>query len=135
MNSIPRTALAALALSAICAITPVALIASPAEDAATAQFGPIPSPDEVVSILTSKLALTDEQAHSIAPIIADRQQQIKAILGDSSSGKMTQRRLARKVFEDSDGKINAILTPQQRDGYAAFEKQMREQMRQRMKNQ
>jgi hypothetical protein len=91
-----------------------------------------PTPEAVVEMLGSKLSLSQDQASIIAPIIADRQQRIKAILADSGSGAMERRRKAKEVFSESDAKINAILAPDQRKKYAEIEQQMREQMKQRM---
>jgi len=91
-----------------------------------------PTPDEVVKLLGSKLSLSQDQASVLAPIIADRQQKIKAILADRTCGVIAQRRKVREIFADSDAKINTILRPEQRDGYAALEQQIREQMQQRL---
>jgi len=91
-----------------------------------------PSPDEVVDILANKLSLSDDQKSKITPIIADRQQKLKAILADTSSRPMQQRRKAKQVLTDSDKKINAILTPDQQRKYAQVEQQMQEQMKHRM---
>src|SRR5277367_625143 len=61
-----------------------------------------PTPDAVVNILANKLALTDEQKNTIAPIIADRQTQMKALLTDSSSRPLQRRRQMRQLMSDSD---------------------------------
>jgi protein CpxP len=91
-----------------------------------------PSPDEVVKILDSKLSLSDDQKSKITPIIVDRQQKMKAILADTSSRPMQQRRKAKQILSDSDKKINAILTSDQQQKYAQAEQQIQEQMKQRM---
>jgi Spy/CpxP family protein refolding chaperone len=125
---------ATLCLAALCSSVPGTLYALPAADpAAPATTPAFPSPDAVVEMLGSKLSLSQDQASAIAPIIADRQQKIKAILADTTAGAMERRRKAREVFSDSDAKINAILTSEQRKKYAEIEQQMREQMRQHMR--
>jgi hypothetical protein len=128
-----KPAFATLFLTVLCSSTPCTLYALPPTDSAqpltTISF---PTPNDVVKLLGGKLSLSQDQASLLAPFIADRQQKIKAILADPTSSAMAQRRKAKEVFADSDAKINAILTPEQRDGYAAIEQQMREQIKQRM---
>jgi protein CpxP len=130
-----KSLFATLALAALCSSAPCALYALPSGDSPEALVGSLPTPDDVVKMLVTKLSLSDTQASTIAPIIADRQQKIKAILADPAAGRMAQRRKAREVVADSDAKINAILTPDQRQGYAAIEHQTREQLKQRMRQQ
>jgi Spy/CpxP family protein refolding chaperone len=130
---LPKSLLTALLLMATC---PVPLIASAAEANATASMpgpgaGGLPSPDEVVSRLDSKLSLTDDQKAAIKPIIADRQDKLRALLADGS-GPMQHRRELRSIVKDSDSKINALLTSTQQKQYAEVEKEMRAQMRERM---
>ena len=130
-NHLPKSLLTALLLMATC---PVPLIASAAEDNATASMpsgGGLPSPDEVVSRLDSKLSLTDDQKAAIKPIIAERQDKLRALLADGS-GPMQHRRELRSIVKDSDSRINALLTPAQQKQYAEVEKEMRAQMRERL---
>ncbi|HVZ82379.1 MAG TPA: hypothetical protein VG893_01800 [Terracidiphilus sp.] len=106
------------------------------QDAAPAAAAPDTSaPEKVVNMLSAKLALTGDQKTQITPIIANRQAQLKALRDNTSMRRFQRARAARKIFEDSDKKINAILTPDQQKTYAALEQQMREQMRQRMQQQ
>lgn len=89
-------------------------------------------PDKVVEMLATKLSLTSDQKTQIAPIIANRQEKLKALRDDTSMRRMQRARAAKKIFADSDKKINTILTPDQQRTYAALEQQMRDQMRERM---
>jgi len=91
-----------------------------------------PNHDEVVGLLAEKLFLSNDQKSRIAPIIADRQQKLKAILADTSSRPMQQRRKAKEVLSDSDKKINTILTLDQQQKYTQVEQQIQKQMKQRM---
>ena len=88
-------------------------------------------PDEVVGIMAEKLALSDDQKTQITPIIADRQAQLRALREDTSLRRLQRARKAKRIFNDSDKKINAILTPDQRKKYAAMEQEMRERAKQR----
>jgi Spy/CpxP family protein refolding chaperone len=94
-----------------------------------------PSPDRVVALMTAKLNLTPDQQAKITPIIADRQQQMQAIRTDTSSRPMQRMKKAKAVTEESDKKINAVLTPDQQKQYAALEEQMKEQMKERREEQ
>ena len=85
-----------------------------------------PTPDGVVGIMAEKLALSDDQKTQITPIIADRQAQLRALREDTSLRRLQRAREAKRIFKESDKKINAILTPDQRKKYAAMEQEMRE---------
>src|SRR5262245_49816783 len=87
----------------------------------------LPDPDQVVSMLASKLALSEAQQSQIKPIIADRQQKISALRADTSLRRGKRLRQMKGVMDDSDRKIKAILSEQQQAQYAQLEKQMREQ--------
>jgi len=91
-------------------------------------------PDEVVDMLAAKLNLTEDQKAQIKPIIADRQQKLRALREDTSSRRMQRMRQAKKILEDSDKKIEPILNDQQKQQYAQIKEQMRQQARARMQN-
>jgi Spy/CpxP family protein refolding chaperone len=124
--------LAALSLAA-CLSTPSAW-AQPQDSNAVPQAHTPPSPDQVVSMLASKLSLSDDQKNAITPIIADRQQKLKALMADASAPRRQRGQQARQIMSDSNAKINAILTPDQQTKYAQIEQQMREQMKQHMQD-
>jgi hypothetical protein len=109
--------------------------AGDAETAAgTAPTVPIafPSPEEVVSRLQAKLSLSADQVSAITPIIASRQEKLKAALADKSTRSMKRRRELREIVTESDKQINALLNPEQQKQYAAIEKQMHEELKRRM---
>jgi hypothetical protein len=115
----------------------VALVASAQSDpqAVSRALSGLPSPDEVVNRLSDRLALSSEQRTAIAPIIADRQRKLKDLAADTDSRPRQRRSQMRSIIEQGDQKINAILTPDQQKQYAAMEKQMREELRERIKRQ
>lgn len=127
--------LATLATIALSLVVPLVASAQSGPPALTQALSGLPSPDEVVNRLTDKLALTPQQSTAIAPIIADRQQKLKALAADTGSSPRQSRGLMRSILEQSDQQINAILNPDQRQQYAALEKQMREELRERIKQQ
>lgn len=104
---------------------------APSADSAVASM---PSPDQVVEMMDQKMHLSDDQKNQLAPVIANRQQQLKALRADQSMRRFQKMRSAKKIVEDGDKKINAILTPDQQKIYAEMEKQMRDQMQARMQN-
>jgi len=87
------------------------------------------SPADVVAMLGKRLSLSDDQKSQIYPIIAGRQQQILAIRNDSSLPPRQKKSQVEGIMKDSDAKINALLTPEQQQGYAQIEQEMRAQMR------
>jgi protein CpxP len=91
-----------------------------------------PTPEEVVSRLDSKLSLSDDQKAKITPIIADRQQKLKALAADTSMRRWKKARKMKSVFQDSDKKIKALLTDDQKQKYTQMEQEMRDRARQRM---
>jgi periplasmic protein CpxP/Spy len=117
---------------ALCIASPAALWALPQDSSAPPQAQTPPSPEQVVTMLANKLSLSDDQRNAILPIVADRQQKMRALMSDTGSSRMQRGREARQVMSDSDAKIKAILTPEQQAKYAQIEEQMREQMKQRM---
>ena len=124
-----------LTLSVI--LTSGVVVPSFAQDQATAsQKGAVQpmTPDDVVDTLAAKLNLSDDQKTQIKPIIADRQQKLQALRGDTSSRPMQKMRKMKSIFNDSDNKIEAVLNDQQKQQYIQMEQQMRQQIRQRMQN-
>ena len=125
--------LVAVVLLALGSTAPRMIHALPPQDASQLPEGAaVPTPDEVVGILSSKLSLSDDQKTKITPIITDRQQKMKALKADTSLRPMQHMRKAKGILSDSDKKINAVLTPDQQQKYAQVEQQMQDQMKQRM---
>ena len=80
-------------------------------------------------MLGRRLALSEAQKSQILPIIAGRRQQIQAIHGNLSLPPRQKMSQVQGIMKDSDAKINALLTPEQQQGYAQIEQEMRAQMR------
>jgi protein CpxP len=83
------------------------------------------SPTEVVEMLGKRLSLSDEQKSQILPIITERQQKIQAIRNDASLQPHQRMSQVQSIMKDSDAKINALLTPEQQQGYSQIEQGMR----------
>ncbi|HEY0162526.1 MAG TPA: hypothetical protein VGB69_07615 [Edaphobacter sp.] len=115
---------------------PLASVAASSQttsDDSTAQMrGGCPSPEETVTRMSSKLNLSDDQKNQILPIITNRQAQMKALMGDDSGRRMQKARKARSIMSESDQKIEAVLTSEQKKTYEQMKEEMREQVRSRM---
>jgi hypothetical protein len=130
---------ALLAVVATCSVAP-SLYATepetgtqpPAAAGAPAAGTAFPSPEEVVSRLQTKLSLTAEQTSALTPIIASRQERLKGVLSDRSARPLKRRRELRAIVAESDKQINALLSPAQQKEYAQIEKQLHEELKQRM---
>lgn len=88
----------------------------------------LPSPEEVVAKLDSKLSLTADQKAKITPIIADRQSKIKALQADTSTPRVRKMRNMKQIMEESDTKIKATLTDDQKKKYDEMQQEMRDKM-------
>lgn len=91
----------------------------------------MPTPDEIVQRMSQQLNLTDQQKDQIKPIIADRQQKMQALREDTSMERPEKMQKMKAINQDSDTKIKAILTDEQKQKYEAMQQEMRDQMRQR----
>lgn len=87
------------------------------------------SPSEVVEMLGKRLSLSEAQKSQILPIITARQQEIQALRGDTSVPPQQKMSQVQSIMKDSDAKINALLTPEQQQGYSQIEQDMRARMR------
>lgn len=91
-----------------------------------------PTSEEAVTRMSNKLNLSDDQKEKITPIIADRQAQMRSLVADTSGGRLQKARRAKSIMSDSDKKIEAVLTKDQKKTYEEMKEEMREQMRSRM---
>jgi len=63
--------------------------------------------------LTKKLELTDQQQKNLAPIVEQRDRQIKALKADTSKGKLQKLRKASELQENFRNQAAKILNPEQ----------------------
>jgi Spy/CpxP family protein refolding chaperone len=104
---------------------------STASESAPASDARWPTPEEVVAKMSGKLNLSEDQKTKIAPVIADRQTKMKALMADTSGRRMQKARKAKSIMSDSDKKIEAVLTSDQKKTYAQMKEEMKEQMQAR----
>ncbi len=86
-------------------------------------------PEHRVEMLSKRLNLTADQQSKLLPIITDRQQQIRAIFQDSSLSRQDRIAKMKAVREESNAKIEALLTDQQKQSFEQLQQQMRERAR------
>lgn len=91
----------------------LALFAYPFSVKAMGRFGFQKSPDQIVENLTDRLGLTKEQAEAVHPIITDRILKMKEIREKYGASKEEARTEIRKLWQDTEAKMNAILTDEQ----------------------
>jgi periplasmic protein CpxP/Spy len=75
------------------------------------------NPERQAKRLGKQLNLSQDQVSQIQPILADRDQQMQALRGDSSLAPADRRAKAKGIMDDSNTKIEAVLNDQQKQQY------------------
>ena len=83
-------------------------------------------PDRQLEHLTKQLNLTADQQSQIKPILVDRQQKMQALWQNQSLSREDRRSQMMAIRQDSDTKITAVLTDEQKQQYQAMQERMRE---------
>ena len=89
------------------------------------------TPDEQVARMTKRYNLSADQQTQIKPILANQQQQMMALRGDSSLSREDRMAKMKGIRDDSNTKIQAILNDSQKAKYAEDQQKMQERMQQR----
>jgi Spy/CpxP family protein refolding chaperone len=87
------------------------------------------SANDVLDMMAKRLSLTDDQKSKILPIIVERRRKIQEVRTTATSPRRQKMSQVRGIYEDSDKRINALLTAEQQKGYAALEQEMKTQQR------
>jgi hypothetical protein len=87
------------------------------------------SANDVLKILAKRLSLTEDQKSKILPIIIERRQKIEEVWTSSTLFVRQKQGQVRGINEDSDKRINALLTGDQQKAYAALEQERKVQRR------
>jgi Spy/CpxP family protein refolding chaperone len=77
-------------------------------------------------MLSKRLNLSADQQAKLAPIMKDRHEQIRAIFQDSSLSKEDRIAKIKAVRNDSNAKIEALLTDEQKQNFEQLQQQMRQ---------
>lgn len=94
-----------------------------------------PDPNQQVKRLTKELKLTSDQQSQILPILTDRASKVDAIRADTSLTQDDRRSKMKSLREESETKIKAILTDEQKQKYDQMQQHMRERMQEHQGNQ
>jgi protein CpxP len=86
-------------------------------------------PNDVLNVLAKHLSLTEDQKSKILPIIVERQRKIQEVWTSSTLFVRQKQGQVRGINEDSDRRINALLTGDQQKAYAALEQERKLQRR------
>ncbi len=94
--------------------------------------GQMMNPDKQLEHLTKTLSLTSDQQTQIKPILESQQQQMMQLHQDSSLSRDDKMAKAKSLHADTTSKIEAVLTPDQKQKYEAMQAKMQERMQERM---
>jgi hypothetical protein len=89
-----------------------------------------PDPARQARMLTKRLNLNADQQSQVLAALNDRAQQIKAIRADNSLSEQDRRAKIRTLRQDTDAKITAVLTADQKQAYEQMQQQAHERARQ-----
>jgi protein CpxP len=84
-----------------------------------------------VEFLTKKLNLTPDQVTQVKAIDEDTMKQAKAVQEDTSLAGPDKRAKMMDIHKTAQGKIRALLTPDQQTKYDALQAEMRERQQNR----
>ena len=87
------------------------------------------SADEAVNVLAKRLSLTEDQKSKILPLIVERRRKIQEVWTSSTLFVRQKQVQVRGINEDSDRRINALLTGDQQKAYFALEQDRKLQRR------
>jgi periplasmic protein CpxP/Spy len=74
----------------------------------------MPSVDDQLDHLSSKLSLTDAQKPQVKTILQDQQDQMAALMSNNSGSREEMHAKMRDIHEKANAKIRAILTDDQK---------------------
>lgn len=84
-----------------------------------------------VEFLTKQLNLTPDQVTQVKAIDADTMKQMNALREDTSVAQQDKRAKMMDIHKAAQGKIRALLTPDQQTKFDALQTEMRGRMRDR----
>ena len=89
----------------------------------------MPSADDQLKHLTTKLNLSDDQQAKVKPILDEQHNQMEQLRADNSTSRQDRWKKMREIRENSDNQIKSVLNDDQKKQFD----QMREEQRSRMK--
>jgi protein CpxP len=96
------------------------LLLQPGQSAGGRMGGP------TLEVLTTRLKLTDDQQAKLKPILAERDDKMKALRANESIEMQDRRAAMMKMRTEVDDKIAAVLTEDQKAEYAKLNEEIRQ---------
>jgi periplasmic protein CpxP/Spy len=133
-----RSAVLACGLSVAAVGAAVAQDQAPPPPPPPGQAGPPPGgggrgmrmdPGARADMLKQNLGLSDDQTAQVKSIFQDSQTKMEALRSNSSLSQEDRRSQMMSIRKGENDKIEALLTPDQKTKYAAWQQQMRDRMR------
>jgi Spy/CpxP family protein refolding chaperone len=78
--------------------------------------------------LTEKLQLNEQQQKAMTPIVAQRDKAIKALMSDTSMGKLQKLRKVQAIQTNFRTQAGKVLTPEQSKKLEALQAERREKL-------
>ncbi len=130
--------LAATLFTVVLAIAAGAPVVSAQEGMSQGTMGSQGNMSEITAKLekmSAALQLTPAQKQQIKPILMEEAPKLKALKADTSLPPLQKAMKMRQIGEDTDAKLQPILTPEQNQKWQQMRAQERQQMMQKMENQ
>jgi Spy/CpxP family protein refolding chaperone len=87
----------------------------------------MPTADEMVAQMTTRLNLTADQQTKVKAIIEETHQQARTVMNDQSLSKEDKQAKMKQMHESVQSKVNAVLTDEQKPKFDAMVKEMEAQ--------
>jgi Spy/CpxP family protein refolding chaperone len=78
--------------------------------------------------LTEKLQLNEQQQKALTPIVAQRDKAVKALMADTSMGKLQKLRKVQAIQTNFRTQAGKVLTPEQSKKLEALQAERREKL-------
>jgi hypothetical protein len=78
--------------------------------------------------LTEKLQLNEQQQKALTPIVAQRDKAVKALMGNTSMGKLQKLRKVQEIQTNFRAQAGKVLTPEQTKKLEALQAERREKL-------
>ena len=88
------------------------------------------TPEEQVAHMAKRYSLTSDQQAQITPILANQQQQMKALRQDSTMSREDKMAKMQSIHADSTNKIQALLNDNQKQKFAQDMQRRQQRMQQ-----
>lgn len=88
--------------------------------------------DQRLANMTKRYKLTSDQQAQIKPILQDEQQQMMSMRSDTSMSKQDKMAKMQSTHQESQQKIEAVLTDEQRQKFDADQQKMQARRADRM---